>query len=85
MRFAIVICTDIFFFVILFIVTECTYLNQTKSNQDFCTIQTKSGKIRGQLNWTLFENTRFYSFRGVPFAKPPIGKFRFKVSITKFI
>lgn len=48
--------------------------------QQFCTISTKSGRIRGKQNRTLFENKLYYSFRGVPFAKPPINELRFKVN-----
>lgn len=50
-------------------------------SQKLCTIETKSGAIRGRQNRTLFENKLYYSFRGIPFAKPPIKHLRFKVKL----
>uniref|UniRef100_A0AAR5PZ01 Carboxylesterase type B domain-containing protein n=1 Tax=Dendroctonus ponderosae TaxID=77166 RepID=A0AAR5PZ01_DENPD len=35
------------------------------------------GTIRGQVNSTVRENVTFYSFRGIPYAKPPVGNLRF--------
>lgn len=70
----IVVISVILLIIILFVSQKKVDINQ------FCTIETKSGKIRGKLNQTLFENTNFYSFRGVPFAKPPINTRRFKVN-----
>lgn len=51
-----------------------------KSNEEFCIVETNSGQIRGKLNQTLFEKKPYYSFRGIPFAKAPIGNLRFKVN-----
>lgn len=48
-------------------------------NDIYCTINTKSGRIRGKQNQTLFEKIPYFSFRGIPFAEAPIGKLRFKV------
>lgn len=45
----------------------------------FQTINTENGPIRGQLMSTIYDAKPFYSFRGVPFAKPPINDLRFKV------
>lgn len=52
--------------------------------EEFCTINTNSGRLRGKLNRTLFEDVPYYSFRGIPFAKPPIGHLRFKVNNLLF-
>lgn len=51
----------------------------------FCTIETESGQIRGKSNSTLFQRKLFYSFRGIPFAKPPIDDLRFKVNQSQTI
>ena len=40
-------------------------------------VQLKSGKVEGQLLYST--NGRvFSSFNGIPFAKPPVGKLRFR-------
>lgn len=41
-------------------------------------VQTSEGLIRGNF-LTTYTSTRFYSFRSVRFAEPPIGENRFKV------
>lgn len=42
-------------------------------------IDTKNGQVRGIRQTTLLNNIPFYSFKGIPFAKPPVGDLRFKV------
>lgn len=51
------------------------------SLEDYKTIQTDLGLIRGRLESTVFENKPFYAFRGIPYAKPPIDSLRFKVIV----
>lgn len=48
-------------------------------DDQYCTVEIEHGLIRGKLNRTLFDAKLFYSFRGIPFAKPPLGDLRFKV------
>lgn len=48
--------------------------------EEFCTINTESCRLRGKLNRTLYDKVPYYSFRGIPFGKPPIGSLRFKVN-----
>lgn len=57
--------------------------NRSNDSDDTKIIETKSGKIRGVRETTLVKNMDFYSFKGIPYAKPPIGELRFKVSFTK--
>lgn len=47
--------------------------------QQYQIAYTQDGAVRGHLNHSLFFYTPYYSFRGVPFATPPIGQLRFKV------
>lgn len=49
--------------------------------EEFRVVQTNYGPVQGALNVTLFDNKRYYSFRGIPFAKPPLGQLRFKVML----
>lgn len=44
------------------------------------TIETKYGQIRGFKRTSLLEKVDFYSFLGIPYAKAPIDQLRFKVS-----
>lgn len=64
------------------IIVAVLYSGSSDDNDEdkFCTVNTNSGRIRGKLNQTLFDETPYYSFRGIPFAKPPIGDLRFKVN-----
>lgn len=43
-------------------------------------VSTDNGKIRGKLNNTLFSESPFYSFLGIPYAEKPINDLRFKVT-----
>lgn len=43
------------------------------------TVFTKSGPVRGQLEKSIWLETPFYSFKGIPYAAPPVGELRFKV------
>lgn len=49
---------------------------------DYRVVDTKYGKIRGLRRRTLLDNTDFYSFKGIHYAKNPIGELRFKVRIV---
>ena len=42
-------------------------------------VVTKSGLVQGTEE-TSFESRQFFSFRGIPYAEPPLGPLRFKVS-----
>ena len=44
-------------------------------------IQTEGGQVRGKKLVTAIEAIEYYSFKGIPFAQPPIGNLRFKVCL----
>lgn len=46
----------------------------------FRIVQTDLGDIRGNVQKTLLNKREFFSFRGIRYARPPIGELRFKVS-----
>lgn len=65
----------IFAIVLLFIFAIANVVSD-----QYRTIETKYGQIRGFKRTSLFEKVDFYSFLGVPYAKAPISDLRFKVS-----
>ncbi|XP_031632819.1 esterase SG1-like [Contarinia nasturtii] len=55
-----------------------TWLATVNGQDSHKVVETNSGNVKGQLEKTLWLETPFYSFRGIPYAKAPIGKLRFK-------
>lgn len=43
-------------------------------------VETRVGKLRGKKE-TACNGTEYFSFNGIPYAKPPVGELRFRVSI----
>lgn len=50
----------------------------TKDDIEYTLVETANGVVRGKVATTLFKQKRYYSFRGIPFAQPPLGPLRFK-------
>lgn len=42
-------------------------------------VETNTGSIRGLRETSLWKKVDFHAFRGIPYAKPPVGDLRFKV------
>lgn len=55
------------------------YVIRPIPNNEPNVVTTESGRIRGYAMETLLEKRPFHSFKGIPFAKSPIGERRFKV------
>lgn len=55
-------------------------ISATSADDEHKIIKTKNGPIRGLRKITLLKKIPYYSFKGIPYAKPPIGDLRFKVS-----
>ena len=51
------------------------------SSDEGIVVETAQGRLRGSVLITR-KGRKIYSFRGVRFAQPPIGKLRFKVSFA---
>lgn len=49
-------------------------------DSDLVVVNTALGPIKGNRR-TSYLGDEFFSFRGVPFAKPPVGELRFKVCL----
>lgn len=43
-------------------------------------VKTNSGRLLGSLENSI-EGFKYYAFKGIPYAKPPVGDLRFKVGI----
>lgn len=48
-------------------------------------VKTKNGELIGKIATTLLDQRKFFSFRGIPYAKPPVGSLRFRVSIYNLL
>lgn len=49
------------------------------SIDEFVIVTTFNGNIRGLKHATLYNQYPYYAFKGIPYAKPPLGSLRFKV------
>lgn len=49
-------------------------------DNNFKITYTNSGPVKGMKVLTKYENKEYYSYKGIPYAKPPIGPLRFKVN-----
>ena len=47
---------------------------------DSLVVETSKGKIRGFVDRSILGD-EYLAFKGIPFAKPPVGQLRFQVSI----
>lgn len=57
-----------------------THANSESENAEYKTVKTTTGAIRGLRLKTLFDERPYTSFKGIPFAKAPLGELRFMVS-----
>ena len=46
-------------------------------------VKTEKGLVQGVLLTTITEGRKYYAFRGIPYAKAPVGHLRFKVQYRK--
>lgn len=66
---------------VLGLVLFYTIPRKSADSAAFKVIETNDGSVRGLRKTTFLKKVDFYSFKGIPFAKPPIGDLRFKVSL----
>lgn len=50
--------------------------------EQYKTVKTSNGPVRGILQTTLLNKSEYYGFKGIPYAKSPTGDLRFKVSLS---
>lgn len=48
-------------------------------NCDNLLVNTKSGPVRGVEEKTFLHKKKYLSYKGIPYAKPPVGELRFRV------
>lgn len=66
----------------LLLVASVATAGTANEDGDVVTIETRQGSLKGLIQQA--GSTRnFYSFRGIPYAKPPVGHLRFKVRGNK--
>lgn len=53
-------------------------------NEDDSVTLAGGSTIRGRIMQTIYDNRTFVAFKGIPYAEPPVGHLRFKVSIKTF-
>lgn len=54
------------------------YMIVTSASENICNIDTELGWIQGKSLRTISENKTFCSYRGIPYAKAPVGNLRFR-------
>lgn len=47
------------------------------TSSEFCSVNVENGPVKGLKTKNIFAS-EYYSFRGVPYMKPPLGKLRFR-------
>lgn len=68
----------------LFSLTVCcfniltTAVGENADDIVYKTVQTEYGAVRGLMNQTILHQKSYFAFRGIPFAKPPLGELRFR-------
>lgn len=48
-------------------------------NIEYKLVETANGVVRGKTAETLFEGRKYFAFKGIPYAKAPVGDLRFRV------
>lgn len=56
---------------------------QTNSNDEPTLVRIEQGQLRGKVLSSV-RDVQYFSYKGIPYAKPPIGELRFKVRLILF-
>ena len=77
-------CSFGFVFICVFVSAYCDTNGNARNDEVTVTVNTVNGQVRGHREYTLFDHKLFYSFKGIPYAQPPVGSLRFKVGFEIF-
>lgn len=59
-------------------------MDKNQSEPDsFKMVTTENGAVRGRLELSFLQKVPYYSFKGIPYAQPPVGELRFKVNLIQ--
>lgn len=72
---------QLFLWVFHLVLIECFSSSSSLSLPYTSTVRTNNGFIRGILRHTLYKSIPYYSYMGIPYAKPPVGNLMFKVLV----
>lgn len=78
MNFTLVVNT--FFIQLLWLLIFIVFGFNSALQDEYKTIETNNGLVRGKRGTTLLDNISYYSFKGIPYAKAPTRSSRFKVN-----
>lgn len=66
-----------FIFVVLFLLQFS--IDLVNCDKYYVTVNTKCGPVLGVPQKTYLKNRSYISYKGIPYAQPPIGRLRFRV------
>lgn len=75
----------LFLFILFETITIVYCAPSALADTDLPIVKTNMGDIRGTIATTLLDQRKFLSFRGIPYAKSPVGPLRFRVSMSQLI
>lgn len=78
------VCIGIGFTALVVLVVVAIIYFQNVNAVEYKTVETNYGKVRGRMHKTFLKQKPYFAFKGIPFAKPPIGADRFKVRWEDF-